>query len=93
MDVKLKSVGDDQEQKLSGHELVATVSVGFFKTTILTDIPGSTLEVKPNETRKDIVTLVISFSKENTLTINDIANFITAFQEAVNEVNLFASCI
>ena len=88
VDIKLKSTALDSERKLTGHELVATVSAGFFRTTLLTN-SGGKLEVKPNESRNDIVNLIVSFEEDNDLTVIDIANFITAFQYATDEVNLF----
>lgn len=88
VDIKLKSIASGVEYKLTGHELVATVSAGFFRTTLLTN-SGGKLEVKPNESRNDIVNLIVSFKEDNDLTVIDIANFITAFQYATDGVDLF----
>lgn len=87
MEIKLKSFDTNKEGKiLSGHYLAATVSAAFFKTTLLTD-SGRSFNLEPNTKRNNIVNLVISF--KNYLTFTDIANFLNAFQKALNETNLF----
>ena len=86
IELKLKSLGNT----LTIHQLIATVSSAFFKTTLLAD-EGGTLKTAINKKRKNVVDLTISFNKENNLKPNDIANFIDVLQEAidVSEKSLF----
>lgn len=83
LEIKLKSFTKDENER---HFLIATVSAAFFKTTLLQDV-GKKMNVALGN-RNDIVNLTIRF-KDNTLTLHDIANFVDAFQKAVDETKLF----
>ena len=86
IEIKLKSFKDDHDA-LSGQSLVATISVAFFKTTLLTDV-GKSLEIKMNPKRKNIVDLMINLEKENDLTLEDVARFSDALQKAIDETKI-----
>ena len=85
LDIKLKSFNDDC---LTGQALVTTVSVAMGKTTLVTD-DGRNLRISLNPKRNTIVNVTIAFSKENTLTFHDVANFLEHFQKSVDETKLF----
>ena len=89
IEVKLKSFKtiDSEDKVLSGHYLAATISAAFFKTTLLTDV-GKSLRTIPNPNRSNVIDLFIDL-KENSLTYNDVARFLDAFQKALDETNLF----
>lgn len=87
IDIKLKLFEEGDKKPLSGHELVATISAAFFKTTLLTDA-GKALNIVPNPDRHDIVDLSISL-RENDLAFEDIAKFATALQNALDDTSLF----
>lgn len=85
VEVKLKSFKNGKT--LSGHPLLATVSTAFFKTTLLTD-EGQYLKTALDPKRNNIVDLIIPLKQSNDLTLADIANFLDAFQKALDETNL-----
>ena len=72
---------------LNEHHLVATASAAFYQTTLLTDV-GKELKTALNPKRSDIVNMTIIL-KDNSLTAIDIANFINAFQKALDTTKLF----
>ena len=86
VDIKLKFFRKNGEKTLIGHPLAATISAAFFKTTLLTDV-GKALSIEPNPNRTEIIDLVISF-RENNLTFLDIAKFIDALQQALDDTNI-----
>ena len=83
--LKLKRFKNGSE--LNEHQLVATVSAAFYKTTLLADA-GKALKTALNPKRSDIINLIITF-KDNNLAPQDISNFINAFQNALDETSLF----
>ncbi len=83
VEVKLKSIED-----LSGHPLVATISSAFFQTTLLFD-SGNALQIIPNPDRKDIVDFIVSVKEGNKLSFIDVANFLSAFQKALDTTTIF----
>ena len=85
--VKVKSVEENGKESLIGNSLWGTVSDAFYKTTLLSDV-GTSLRTVPNQNRKDIVDLIVDI-KDNALTRNDVANFVDAFQKALDEASLF----
>lgn len=85
--IKLRSFQENEKSALQGQALYSTASAAFYKTTLLADV-GKLLETIPNPKRKDIVNLNIKIRKGNLKPI-DIANFITAFQEAIDTTSLF----
>ncbi len=78
---KLKSIDG-----LLGHPLLATIAAAFFKTTLLTD-SGDTLQIIPNPDRKDIVDIFVTIKSQG-LTYIDVANFLGAFQKALQETTI-----
>lgn len=86
VDIKLKFFRSNGEKTLTGHPLAATISAAFFKTTILTD-EGKSVSIIPNPKRPDIINLVISF-RENILSFSDIAKFIDALQQALDDTSI-----
>lgn len=86
IDIKLRSFNST----LSGHQLTATISAAFFKTTLLTDA-GGVLNISLNAQRSDVVDITIDLresKKEIHLTFEDIAHFMSAFQEALDSTHL-----
>ena len=83
IEVKLKSIGD-----ISGHPLIATISSSFFQTTFLSD-SGNKLQIIPDEDRKDIVDFIVSVKEYDSLSFTDVANFLSAFQKALDETKIF----
>ena len=83
VEVKLKSIDD-----LSGHPLIATISSSFFQTTLLSD-SGNALQIIPNPDRKDIVNFVVSVKEGDSLSFADVANFLSAFQKALDATTIF----
>lgn len=80
--VKIKS-----SHKIEPHELVATISAAFYKTTLLSDV-GKSLKTQLNPKRHDVVDIIVTL-KENRLTQVDVGNFIEAFQKALDETTIF----
>ena len=89
VELKLKSLTnvEGEENPLTGHALVATVSAAFFKTTLLTDA-GKSLETALNPKRQNIVNLTINITNKD-LTLGDVGRFADAFQEALDNTRLF----
>ena len=87
VEVKLKSLSKDGEPVLSGHQLLATVSAAFFKTTLLADV-GKDLKTTLCPDRNNVVDLVVNV-KESNLTSGDVANFTDALQRACDDTHLF----
>lgn len=87
IEVKVKSVAEEGKESLVGNSLWGTVSDAFYKTTLLSDV-GTSLRTVPNQNRKDIVDLIVDI-KDDTLSRNDVANFVNAFQKALDETSLF----
>ena len=87
VELKLKSLSSEGETEKVGHLLLATVSTAFFKTTLLADA-GKSLETALNPKRQNIVNLTINITNED-LTLADVGRFTGAFQEALDETQLF----
>ena len=87
LEIKLKSIGEDGKD-LTSHSLVATISSAFYKTTLLTD-EGGFLKTQLDKRRRNVVDLTVNFYKGSKLTFVDVANFINAFQKAIDEEKLF----
>ena len=87
IEVKTKFFAEKGGAHLDNQQLTATVSAAFHKTTLLTD-QGKQLKTILDPKRSDIVDLVIVF-KNNHLTFEDVARFIDAFQQALDETLLF----
>lgn len=87
IEVKVKSVAEEGKQSLTGNSLWGTVSDAFYKTTLLSDV-GTSLRTVPNKNRKDIVDLIVDIDG-NALSRKDVANFVDAFQKALDETSLF----
>ena len=85
IELKLKHFKNGTD--LTEHQLVATVSMAFYQTTLLTDV-GKNLKTVLDPKRRDIVDLVIVL-KDNALKPQDISNFIDAFQKALDTTSLF----
>ena len=85
IEVKLKDFGENGG--LFGQSLVTTISIAFFKTTLLTDV-GKSVKISINPKRNNIVNLYISLDKENDLTRDDVARFLNALQAAIDETIL-----
>lgn len=85
VDIKLKAM---EGTRLNSHEFTATVSAAFFKTTLLTDV-GAALQIKPSANRCNIINLYICLKEQNKLALHDVANFVDAFQKAVDDTHLF----
>ena len=82
IDIKMKAIPEEKENK-GRHNLVARVPAAFFATTLFTD-DGASLKTIPNPKRDDIVDLFISL-KENNLSFEDVAKFISYFQKELDE--------
>ena len=88
LEVKLKSLKDSGDEKaLLKESLNATVFAAFFKTTFLA-AEGKSLTIKANPKRGNVVDLRIAL-KENSLRLQDIINFIEAFQTELDTTSLF----
>jgi hypothetical protein len=88
LEVKLKFLkNNENEEELPRECLNSTILAAFFKTTFLAD-EGQSLTVKANPKRSNIVNLHIAL-KENNMKLQDITNFIEAFQTAIDTTSLF----
>ena len=89
IDIKLKSIPGTDGIALFGHQLSATISGAFFKTTIFNDVSKS-LGFNRNTDRNDIIDLTISINRDDPvqLSFQDVANFLKAFQEALDTTDL-----
>lgn len=85
LNIKMKYIKNGND--LTEHQLVATVSAAFYKTTLLVDV-GKNLKTELNPKRGDIVNLVVIL-KNNSLQPRDVSNFLEAFQKAIDETSLF----
>ncbi len=81
--VKVKHFGE----KIEPHAFVATVSAAFYRTTLLSDV-GKSLKTELNPKRHDVVDLIVTL-KKNSIKQVDVGNFLEAFQNALDETNLF----
>lgn len=88
IEVKLKYFKNGNQDTVTDHSLVTTVSAAFYKTTLLTD-SGRSLNTSINPNRSDIVNLVIFLKKDNDLTFVDVGRFLDALQKALDETPLF----
>ena len=77
-----------ETQQLLGHQLIATVSAAFYKTTLLTD-EGVSLRTALNPKRNDIVDVTVILTKDNDLSFEDVTRFVVAFQVALDNTKLF----
>ena len=89
IDIKLKSVRGADDFMLLGHQFSATVSGAFFKTTLFSDVSKS-LSLNRDVKRNDIIDLEISIDKDDPVQLSfaDVANFLKAFQEALDTIDL-----
>ena len=78
LEIKLKDTSFTDGQKL-----VSRVTAAFCKTTLLIDV-GRSFGVALNPKRNEIVNLTISIKDDNMLSFTDIANFLTAFQNELD---------
>ena len=86
---KAKSIREEgEDQRLFGHQLIATVSASFYKTTLLTD-EGVALRTALNPKRNDIVDVTVVLAKDNNLSLEDVMRFVKAFQTALDNTKLF----
>lgn len=86
LEIKLKSL--EKSGVLIGQALVTTVSMALSQTTLLQDT-GKNLKIVIDPKRNNIVDLIITMKKNNTLTAHDVANFQDHFQKAIDETKLF----
>ena len=86
LEIKLKSF--ENGGVLTGQALATTVSMALSQTTLLQDT-GKSLKIVLNPKRNNVVDLIITMKKNNTLTAHDIANFMDHFQKAIDETKLF----
>ena len=81
LEVKFKADQDSANSLLTSH-----VAMALAETTIMHD-NGNNLRISIDEERKNIVDLMIKF-KENTLSYKDIANFLEALQDALDNPSI-----
>lgn len=89
IDIKLKSIRGADDIILLGHQFSATVSGAFFKTTLFNDVSKS-LNLNRDTERDDIIDLTISINRDDPvqLSFQDVANFLEAFQKALDTTDL-----
>lgn len=86
LELKLKFI-ETETDKLNSHIFTAQISMAFFKTTLLEDA-GKCLKIIANPKRPCIINMVIDLEKDN-LTCHDVANFLEAFQKALDETKVY----
>ena len=83
LEIKIKS----EKDSVTGNSLLATVSTAFYETTLLVD-EGRSLKTILDKKRKNVVDLIIDLEGSN-IELEDVANFIKAFEKAIDKTELF----
>ena len=86
LELKIKNIAEEGKPLLDEQYLLATVSAAFYKTTLLADV-GKSFRTITNSRRRNIVDIIIVLKKNN-FSINDVANVVHAFQEALDSTSL-----
>ena len=82
VEIKLKSCPEEEVNENSQH-LVARASAAFYSLSLFSEF-GKTLKTQLNPKRKNIMNITVTL-RENELSFEDVARFIDAFQEALDD--------
>ena len=81
IDVKFKAI-ENGGSVISSNRLVSKISLAFANTTLMED-EGNSMRIAMDENRNNIADLFIKL-KPNELTFEDVSNFISALQYALD---------